>query len=173
MTEQKKKGISKTQLKIIGIGIIILALVIVFLALPAYRKHVRTKTATEIRATLEALRNTVDNYWKTNGSISGITLDQALADAAISPKVLEKWQFAIAWKGTELYTTEMVDKLKDVNVNQMVYISPYRMILAVGTAQNPVREGIKLWFLGDTNSYHGFGADEAVEPDWSKIFPNP
>lgn len=173
MSEKKQSSWSKRNWKLLIVVILVLIIVISILVVPRYRKYINNKRAVEVKTAMEALRTSVDDYWKSNGSISGITLDSAIATAGISPKVLQKWQFFIAWKETTLYTTEMVDKLKDVNVNRLVYVSPYRLILAVATKDNPVGEGTKLWFVGDSNEYHGFGLDALVEPDWKTVFPNP
>jgi type II secretory pathway pseudopilin PulG len=157
----------------IAIILIILALVIAIFVVPQYNKYKNAKRATEIRTALENLRNTVDQQWKSSGTISGITVEAALQKAEISPKLQDKWQFVIAWKLTDIYTTEMVEKLRDVNTNEMAFVSPYRMIMASALPGNPVREGTKIWFSGETNSYHGFGVDDKVEPDWTVMFPNP
>jgi hypothetical protein len=55
----------------------------------------------------------------------------------------------------------------------MAYVSPYRMIMASAKGGAALKEGTKIWFNGETNSFHGFGIDDKVEPDWSVIFPNP
>ncbi len=170
---KEKVKATKSKAKIIIVASIIILIVLAIIIVPKIRTSINNRRAAEVKSALEDLRNSVDNYWKNNGSISGITLAGAVSDAKISTKTQDKWKFYIAWKETTLYTTEMVDKLKDVNVNQMVYVSPYRLIMAVATAKNPLREGTKTWFIGDTNSYHGFGVDEKIEPDWSVIFPNP
>jgi Tfp pilus assembly protein PilE len=165
---------SSTRIKlVIALLIVIILAILAAIFIPRYNNYLRNKSAAEGKLALEALRNTVDNYWKTNGSISGISTENAIVEAGIKDKVAAKWQFAIAWKETTLYTTEMVNKLKDVNTNQMVYVSPYKMIMAVATDANKLREGTKIWFEGDTNQFHGYGVDELVEPNWISIFPNP
>jgi hypothetical protein len=45
--------------------------------------------------------------------------------------------------------------------------------MAIATKEGSVPEGRKVWYDGDNNSFHGFGIDEQVEPDWSRILPNP
>ncbi|HOH46714.1 MAG TPA: hypothetical protein PLX59_02660 [Candidatus Cloacimonadota bacterium] len=173
MTEKEKKPMStKAKLRLALVIIIILGIAALIL-IPRYNQMLRDKSAAEGKAALEALRLSVDNMWKSNGTISGITLDAALDAAEISPKLREKWQFAIAWKSTEIYTTEMVNKLQDMNTNDAVNVSPYRMIMVVAKADNRLREGSKIWFMGDNNQYHGNGIDDKVEPDWNMIFPNP
>jgi type II secretory pathway pseudopilin PulG len=173
MNEQPTPGFFRKNWKLVSILILIIIILIAILGIPPYRRWVNGKRALEVRTALESLRGAVDDYWKTNSTISGITIEKALEQAGIGNNTMQKWQFVIAWKDTDLYTTEMVDKLKDVNTNQLVYISPYRMIMAVATAKNPLKEGTKTWFEGDTNSVHGFGVDERVEPDWQSLFPNP
>ncbi|HOH98009.1 MAG TPA: hypothetical protein PL188_06815 [Candidatus Cloacimonadota bacterium] len=173
MTEQPKAGFFRRNWKLVSILAVVLIVLIAILGIPPYLRWVKNIRAMEVKSALETLRDAVDDHWKTNGTISGITVDKALETAGISNKTKQKWQFVIAWKDTALYTSEMVDKLKDVNTNQLVYVSPYRIIMAVATARNPLREGTKTWFQGDTNSYHGFGVDEQVEPNWTELFPNP
>jgi len=153
--------------------VLIILIIAAIIFVPRYNRYLKDKRAKEVKTALEALRNSVDQTWKNAGTISGITLEGALKDAGISQKIQDKWQFAIAWKLTDIYTTEMVNKLKDVNTNQFAYVSPYRLIMASATAKNPLKEGTKIWLNGDTNSYHGFGVDDKVEPNWSEIFPNP
>lgn len=173
MSVQEVKNKPKGRAKYWILFILIILIVAAAFLIPRYNRYLRDKRATEIRTALEELRNTVDQSWKTRGSISGITLESALEEAGISQKIRDRWQFAIAWKLTEIYTTEMVDKLRDVSVNEMAYVSPYRMIMASAKAGGVPKEGTKIWFNGDTNSYHGFGVDDKVEPDWAAIFPNP
>jgi len=167
--KNKPRGRTKYIILLILVIVIILAIFLV----PRYNRYLNNKRALEIRTALEALRNSVDETWKSTGTISGITLEDSMQKAGISPKIQEKWQFVIAWKLTEIYTTEMVQKLKDVSTNQMAYVAPYRMIMASATDKNPIGEGTKVWLNGDTNSYHGFGIDDRVEPNWKEIFPNP
>lgn len=171
VNEVKNKPRGRT--KYIILIILILLIVAAAFLIPRYNRYLKEKRAKEIRTALEEVRNAVDQTWKSAGSISGITLEGVLEQANISPKIRDKWQFAIAWKLTEIYTTEMVDKLKDVNTNQMAYVSPYRIIMASSKGSAGLKEGTKIWFSGDTNSYHGFGVDDKVEPDWADIFPNP
>ncbi len=173
MTNINEKRNHRNKLRYIVPIVLILLIVAAILVVPRYNRYLREKRAAEVKTALEALRSGVDQSWKNAGTISGITVEGALKDAGISQKVLEKWQFVIAWKLADIYTTEMVNKLKDVNTNEMVYVSPYRMIMAVATSENPLREGTKAWFEGDTNTYHGFGIDDKVEPDWITMFPNP
>jgi len=153
--------------------VLIILIVLAAVLVPRYNRYLRERRAKEVRTALEAFRAAADQTWKTKGSISGITVEECLKTAAISPKVTAKWQFVIAWKMTDIYTTEMVDKLQDVNTNELAYVSPYKMVMAVAKAGNPVGEGIKIWYDGETNSYHGFGVDSRIEPDWSAVFPNP
>lgn len=171
VNEVKNKPRGRT--KYIILVVLVLLILAAFFLLPRYNKYLNNKRAIEVRTALESLRNSVDETWKSSGTISGITLEAALQNAGISPKIQEKWQFAIAWKLTDIYTTEMVQKLTDVSTNQMAYVAPYRMIMASAKASNPVKEGTKIWLNGDDNTYHGFGVDEMVEPDWTVIFPNP
>lgn len=173
MPTVNEKPATRKKLKYMLAIIIIILIVAALFLVPRYNKWQREKRATEIRTALEAFRNSIDQAWKTSGSISGISVETAVRDAGISQKILDKWQFVVAWKMTDLYTLEMVNKLKDVSTNETVYIAPYKMIMAVATAKNPVGEGTKTWFAGDANSYHGFGYDGKIEPNWSTIFPNP
>ncbi|MFO7660729.1 MAG: hypothetical protein R6V77_07435 [Candidatus Cloacimonadaceae bacterium] len=173
MSVNEVKNKSKGKAKYIILIILILLIIAAAFLIPRYNRYLKEKRAKEIRTALEDVRNAVDQTWKSSGSISGITLEGVLEQAGVSPKIRDKWQFAIAWKLTEIYTTEMVDKLKDVNTNQMAYVAPYRLIMASATANNPLREGTKIWLNGDTNTYHGFGVDDKVEPVWAEILPNP
>jgi type II secretory pathway pseudopilin PulG len=173
MTTEKKITPSRSKLKYVLAVVFIILIIAALFLVPRYNHWQREKRAAEIRTALEAFRSSIDQAWKTAGSISGITVEGAVQDAGISQRVLDKWQFFVAWKLTDLYTLEMVNKLKDVNTNETVYVAPYKMIMAVATAKNPVGEGTKTWFMGDSNSYHGFGYDGKTDPDWSIIFPNP
>lgn len=163
----------KIKIRYIVLAILILVIVGGAIIIPRYNRYLRTKRANEIRTALEQVRQSVDQHWKNAGSISGITIEGIEQEAGISSKVLKKWKFVIAWKLTDIYTAEMVNKLKDVTTNELVYVSPYRMIMAYATQANPLGEGTKVWFVGDANSYHGFGVDNEVEPDWLIMFPNP
>lgn len=173
MTNISKKRNHRSKLRYIIPIVIILLIIAAILVIPRYNRYLREKRGTEVKTALEALRSSIDQSWKNAGTISGITVEGAVKDAKISQKVLDKWQFVIAWKLADIYTSEMINKLKDVNTNEMVYVSPYRMIMAVATSKNPLKEGTKTWFVGDTNTYHGFGIDEEIEPDWATMFPNP
>lgn len=169
----KEKNPKSRKTKIIVIMLVVVVIVAAILIIPRYNRYLKNSRAKEVSTALDALRLTIDQTWKTSGTISGITMESALAKAKISDKTTDKWQFVVAWKLVDVYTTEMVDKLKDVSTNQMAYVSPYKLIMAVAKAGNPVGEGTKVWYYGDTNLYHGFGIDEKVEPDWAAIFPNP
>lgn len=173
MSDFKVKNTPKSKMIYILPIVLILLIIASIILVPRYNRYLKAKRAKEIMTAMESIRLKTDQIWKTNGTISGITLQGILTEAQISPKLQQKWQFVIAWKQTDIYTTEMVQKLKDVSTNETVYISPYRMILAVATKDNPLKEGTKLWFAGDSNTYHGFGVDDEVEPVWTEIFPNP
>ncbi|MDD4814285.1 MAG: hypothetical protein PHQ29_02245 [Candidatus Cloacimonetes bacterium] len=169
MTE--KNG--KSRVKYYIVAALIIIIVALILVIPRWNAYQTQKRAEEVRAAVEALHSYVDNFWQTQGSAGGFDLDAALVEIGLKSKVIENWNFAIAWKSSEIYTTQMVEKLKNVNENEFVFVAPYKVIMATATARNPVGEGRKLWFDGDNNSYHGFGADDKIEPDWARIFPNP
>lgn len=173
MTKDNLTIAKRSKLKYIIPVILIILIILAIIFIPKYNRYLNQKRAAEIRTALTAVQYVVDAQWKSRGSISGITIEQVMEEADISQKIQDRWQFVIAWKLTEIYTTELVEKLKDVSTHQTTYVAPYRMIMAVAKARNPLREGTKVWFIGDTNSFHGFGVDELVEPDWKEIFPNP
>ncbi len=164
---------NKSRIKYYIVAALIIIVVALILIIPRWNSYQNRKQAEEVRTAVQALRDYVNNYWKTNGSASGFSTENALVEIGLKPKVLEKWDFAIAWKSSEIYTTQMVDKLKNVNENNYVYVAPYKVIMAIASASNKVGEGRKMWFDGDANSFHGFGVDEKIEPDWARIFPNP
>ncbi|MBP7118303.1 MAG: hypothetical protein KBB33_08245 [Candidatus Cloacimonetes bacterium] len=163
----------KSRTKYLVAAALVIIIVAAILIVPRYNKYVMNKRAQALRTALEAVQKNVDDYWKTNGSIGGYDLDLALVEMDLPAKTTKNWNFAIAWKPTEIYTTQMVDKLKDVSENRTVYVAPYKIILAVATVDNPLGEGRKSWYNGDDNSYHGFAYDNMVEPNWRDIFPNP
>lgn len=169
MTETNNKSRTKYYI----VATVIIVAVALILIVPRWNKYQNRKRAEVVREAVEEIHKYVDNYWKTNGSASGFVLDNALVEIGLKPRVLENWDFAIAWKSSDIYTTQMVDKLKNVNENNYIYVAPYKIILAIAKAPNPIGEGRKIWFDGDANSYHGFGVDNAIEPDWARIFPNP
>jgi len=170
--ETSKKSSWKKFGIIAGI-IVVLILALLIFGVPRWRAMRDKKLSAEAKTSLEALKLNLDDYWKTNNGVGGYDITKALNEAKISPKVRERWDFVIAWKPTDIYTGEMMNKLNDMNEGSYVYVAPYRMIMAVARVKNPVGEGVKLWFSGDENQYHGFGLDDKVEPNWSVIFPNP
>ncbi|MCK9556583.1 MAG: hypothetical protein PHO85_03025 [Candidatus Cloacimonetes bacterium] len=169
MTEQK----SRSRVKYYIVAALIVVIVALILVVPRWKAYQTQKRAGEVREAVEALHSYVDSFWQSHGSAGGFDLDSALVEIGLKNKVIENWDFAIAWKSSDIYTTQMVEKLKNVNENELVFVAPYKIIMAVATTKNPVGEGRKLWFDGDNNSYHGFGADDKIEPDWNRIFPNP
>lgn len=173
MTTKSEQTPAKNKTKYIVIGILVILAIAAVILVPKYNKHLQNTRAQEVKTALDQFRSSVDKQWKSAGTISGVTVESALQDAGIKANVLKKWNFVVAWKLTPIYTKETVDKLKDVSTNQTAYVSPYRLMMAVATQDNPLGEGTKLWFDGDTNSYHGFGVDQQVEPDWAAVFPNP
>lgn len=168
MSENKKSW--KKYLVVAGLIVIIVALILI---IPRWNRYQNERRAAEIHKAMGELKLYVDNYVKNNDSASGFDLDTAFIELEFKDKVLKNWEFAIAWKPGVIYTSEMMNKLKDVELNEYVNVAPYKIIMAVATASNPVGEGRKLWFDGDKNSYHGFGADDSIEPDWQRIFPRP
>lgn len=163
----------KSRLKYYIVAALIIIIVALILIVPRYIRYQRENRAEAISTAIKTVQQHVDTYWKTNGSIGGYDIDLALVEMGLPAKTIRNWNFAIAWKSTEIYTTQMVDKLKDVSENRTVYVAPYKLILAYATAENPLGEGRKVWFDGDNNSYHGFGFDDKIEPDWHMIFPSP
>ncbi len=163
----------KSRVKYYIVAALVIIVVAAILIIPRYNSYQNNKRAEAIRTALEALQQNVDNYWKTNGSIGGYDMDLAMVELNLPTQTTRNWDFVIAWKATEIYTTQMVDKLKDVSENRTVYVAPYQIILAIASSENPIGEGRKSWYDGDNNSYHGFGYDELVEPNWRDLFPNP
>lgn len=163
----------KSRTKYLIAAIVVIIVVALILIIPRYNRYQNEKRAEAIRTAIVALQQNVDNYWKTYGSIGGYDIDLALVELELPTKTTKNWSFAIAWKSTEIYTTQMVDKLKDVSENRTVHVAPFKIIMAVATSENPIGEGRKTWFSGDENSYHGFGYDEMVEPNWREILPSP
>jgi type II secretory pathway pseudopilin PulG len=163
----------KSRIKYYIVAALVIIIVAAILIVPRFRRYQQNRRAEAIRTAIEALQRNVDDYWKKHGSIGGYDIDLALVELGLPSRTTNNWSFAIAWKPTEIYTTEMVDKLKDVSENRTVHVAPYQIIMAVASADNPVGEGRKTWFDGDSNSYHGFGYDERIEPNWATIFPKP
>jgi len=157
---------------LIIIGIVVV-LVILAIALPRYWSHVKNKHAREAQQAITELKSRVDSFWQTNGRMQGFTLEQAMADAKFSKKLQRNWQFVVVWKSNEIFNVELIEKLKAVSPTDYVYVAPYRIILAIATKANPIREGSKIWFDGGSGEFHGYGVDTVVEPDWGSIFPDP
>ncbi|MCB5262056.1 MAG: hypothetical protein LHW64_06295 [Candidatus Cloacimonetes bacterium] len=168
MSEKKK-----SKVKYLVVAAIIVIIVALILIVPRYYKYQNERRAEEVHKALEDLRLYVDNYVKIHESGSGFDQEKALVELGFKSKLLKNWEFAIAWKPVLIYNTQMMDKLRDIEMNEYVYVAPYKIIMAVATSTNPVGEGRKLWFDGDENAFHGFGADERIEPDWQRIFPSP
>lgn len=173
MPEQTSPPRSRRWLRyLLIVGLVLLALA-VSLVVPRCRKASLDKKAAEIRVALESLQKAIDKAWTQNKTISGITIEQALTDAGINDRLKEQWQFAVAWKATEIYTTENVQQLKDIATNEVVVVKPYRMIMASATEKGRLPAGTKLWYDDASNGFHGFGVDDLKEPDWNQVFPNP
>lgn len=168
-----KPATRKSRIKYYLVAILVVIVIALILGVPRYIRFQKESRIKAIHTAMEALRHDVDDYWQTNNLISGYGLDLALQKLKIPAKVLKEWDFVIAWKDTEIYTAQMVEKLKDVSENRTVFVAPYRLIMAVATKENPLKEGKKVWYDGDNNSFHGFGYDDKVEPDWRALFPNP
>lgn len=168
-----KPATSKSRIKYYVVAILVVIVIALILGVPRYIRFQKESRIKAIHTAMEALRHHVDDYWRASNSISGYDLDNALKELKIPAKVMKEWNFVIAWKDTDIYTAEMVDKLKDVSQNRTVFVAPYRLIMAVATQKNPLKEGRKVWYDGDNNSFHGFGYDERVEPNWRALFPNP
>ena len=173
MSENKKNENKKSKVKYLVVAALVVIIVALILIIPRCMKHQNEVQIEQVHDAMDKLHQYVDNYVKNNDSASGFELEQALVELGLKDKVLKNWEFAIAWKPAAIYTSEMMEKLKEVEINEYVYVAPYKIIMAVATASNPAGEGRKLWFDGDKNSYHGFGADESIEPDWQRIFPKP
>ncbi|MCB5265959.1 MAG: hypothetical protein PHT37_08160 [Candidatus Cloacimonetes bacterium] len=169
-TESQNK---KSKVKYLVVAALVVIIVALILIVPRYKKYQNERRAEEIYKALDKLHAYVDNYVKVNDSASGFDLEKALVELKFKDHVLKNWEFAIAWKPAVIYTSQMMEKLKDVEINEYIYVAPYKIIMAVATSTNPVGEGRKLWFDGDKNTYHGFGADDSIEPDWQRIFPSP
>ncbi|HPV14019.1 MAG TPA: hypothetical protein PL126_00050 [Candidatus Cloacimonadota bacterium] len=174
-TEVKKESKISGKTKFWGI-VIIVALVVLavwIFVVPRIKASIAAKRAKEIMTAVESLKQEVDDYWKEHDGGGGFVMSEALSAAKIKKDLQEKWQFVVAWKPTDIYTKEMMDKLNDLSDGKYVYVAPYKMILAVAKDKNPLQTGVKLWYNANTNKYHGFGVDKMVEPDWSEIFTDP
>ncbi len=158
---------------IIFVVILVLLAVLAAFGLPRYYKWRNNKLSLSAQNAVTELRKSVDAYWKSNGKMSGFTLESAIMEAKLSKKTLKNWKFVVVWKPGEIYTKELVDKLSNVQTNEYVYVAPFQAIFATATLENPLPAGTKVWFDGDANIFHGFGVDDIPEPDWSKIFPDP
>lgn len=174
-TEGKKESRISGKTKFWGIAIIIVLVVLAvwIFVVPRIQASLAKKRAAEIMTAMESLKQEVDDYWKEHDGGGGFSMSEALSAAKIKKGVQEKWQFVIAWKPTDIYTKEMMDKLNDLSDGKYVYVAPYKMIMAVAKDKNPLKTGVKMWFDAKDNQYHGFGVDQAVEPDWSEIFTDP
>ena len=170
---KKKKVSAKTKFWGIVIIIALVVLAVWIFVVPRVKASIATKRAAEIRTAMEALKQNVDDYWKDHDGAGGFVMSQALNDAKIKKDVQDKWQFVVAWKPTDIYTKEMMEKLNDLSDGKYVFVAPYKMILAIAKDKNPLKTGTKTWFDAKDNQYHGFGVDLLVEPDWSEIFVDP
>jgi type II secretory pathway pseudopilin PulG len=174
-TEVKKESKISGKTKFWGIVIIIVLIVLAvwIFVVPRVKASIAKRRAAEIMTAVENLKQEVDDYWKEHDGGGGFVMSEALAAAGIKKGVQEKWQFVVAWKPTDIYTKEMMDKLNDLSDGKYVFVAPYKMIMAVATDKNPLKTGVKLWYDAKTNDYHGFGVNNKVEPDWSEIFTDP
>lgn len=170
-SHKTSKGYSWKKILIL-IGIVAV-LVILALVIPRVNRYLAKSRSTAAQNAISEVRKSVDAYWQSNGKMSGFTLENAIVEANLSSKIIKNWKMVIIWKPGEIYTKELVDKLSNVNTNQYVYVAPFRMIMATATKDNPIGEGRKIWFDGDSNMFHGYGVDSEVEPDWAMLFPNP
>lgn len=164
---------NKSRVKYYILAVVIVIIVALILIVPRVRQMQETQRIEAIHGAMERIKDYVDDYWQANESAGGFEIDKALVELNLKASVIRNWNFAVAWKSSEIYTTEMVEKLKNVDENRYIHVSPYKIILAWASKENPVGEGRKLWFDGDTGKYHGFGADDMKEPDWSRLFPKP
>ncbi len=158
---------------LIAVLILLVLLLLAVFVLPRYQQHLKKVRSAAAKEAVEALKGRVEDWWKTNGTMGGFSVENAIGETKLSKRIKEDWNLHVAWKPTEIYTREMVDKLKSIQSTDYVYVAPYKMIMAVATAANPLPEGTKVWYEGDSNSYHGYGIDNRVEPDWQMVFPNP
>lgn len=174
-TEVKKESKISGKTKFGGIVIIVVlvALAVWIFVVPPIKANIAKRRAAEIMTAMEALKKEVDDYWKEHDGGGGFVMSEALGAAGIKKGVQEKWQFVVAWKPTDIYTKEMMDKLNDLSDGKYVFVAPYKMIMAVATDKNPLKTGVKVWYDAKANLYHGFGVDQKVEPDWSEIFTDP
>lgn len=170
---KKKKVSAKTKFWGIVIIIALVVLAVWIFVVPRVKASIATKRAAEIRTAMEALKQNVDDYWKDHDGAGGFVMSQALNDAKIKRDLQDKWQFVVAWKPTDIYTKEMMEKLNDLSDGKYVFVAPYKMILAIAKDKNPLKTGTKIWFDAKDHQYHGFGVDLMVEPDWSEIFVDP
>jgi hypothetical protein len=172
-SEVQPKPRNRKAILYIILAVFILLCVFLAFVLPRYREWLAAKRSVAAQIAISEIRKSVDNYWKSNGKMSGFKLEAAIQDAKLSKKILKNWQFVVVWKPGEIYTKELVDKLSNVQTNEYVYVAPFQAIFVTATKNNPLTAGTKVWFDGDANRFHGFGIDDLPEPDWSKIFPDP
>ncbi len=163
----------KSKIKYYTVAIAIVIIVAAILIVPRWNRYQTQRRSTAAREAVAALRNYVDDYVKNHQSAGGFNVDAALTEIGISNRILRNWDFAIAWKPSAIYTQQMMESLREVETSSYVNIAPYKIIMAVATKEGPVTEGRKIWYDGDNNSFHGFGIDSEVEPDWGRILPNP
>jgi len=165
--------LKKSKLKYYVVAALVVILVAAILIVPRWNRYQKARRSDAAKAAVESLRIYVDDYVKTHQSASGFNVEAALTEIGLSSRMLRNWNFAIAWKPSAIYTQQMMDELRGVEMSSYVNVAPYKIIMAVATKEGPVKEGIKVWYDGDQNSFHGFGIDQEVEPDWHRIFPNP
>jgi len=171
-SEAEPKPRSRKAILYIILAAFILLGILAILALPRYHAWLAAKRSATAQIAISEIRKSVDNYWKSNGKMSGFKLESAIQEAKLSKNTLKNWQFVVVWKPGEIYTKELVDKLSNVQTNEYVYVAPFQAIFATASKNNPLPAGTKVWFDGDANTFHGFGVDDIPEPDWSKIFPD-
>lgn len=164
---------NKSRVKYYFLAALIVIMVALILIVPRVREMQRKQREETAFETLTMIKEYVESYWQTHESAGGFDIEKALTELNIKPSISKNWNFAVAWKSSEIYTTQMVEKLKNVDDNRYIHVSPFKIIMAVATKDNPIGEGRKLWFDGDDGKYHGFGADDMIEPDWARIFPKP
>ena len=145
---------NKSRVKYYILAALIVIVVALILVVPRVRDMQRTQREEAVFDALSKMKDYVEAYWQTHESAGGFDVEKALSELNLKASISKNWNFAVAWKSSEIYTTEMVEKLKNVDENRYVHVSPFKIIMAVATKDNPVGEGRKLWFDGDDGKYH-------------------
>ena len=159
-----RSGLSKKAKVLIGVFIAVILLMLAATSLPIYLRSMEKKASSVPQQAISAIRKVYDVYRAENGSLEGLTPEDAVEEADLSEETRTKWDFDVVLKSDEDFRRGV--EYNRIHPDEGLFgMSPFKYIIATSKKANRKGDYKQVWYNPDHAKFHGYGVDQFTDPE--------